>query len=578
MGQNISIIIMLLVFAGISTAADSYPNCIQNSKNIKDLHVQKHVSQTSPETGTDNLVTYTHEIDLETINHNQDIYECGDLVITNLMFAHIFDTIQRVTCRSKSISHQYLDNVVIRINYYLDDELMYTYPFLVYDYTFNWQGMLPYSGSILMTATNALSYNRIELFVQYEIASPQEDDFFMCDQLLSWSENSFELAKTNANNDSWKWLGCIINSSNYPILSPAIRTDFFLNNQFVQTSRPFLFPECENSDNIKIRDVYQAPDSLIWIELSNCSDENQDYSGWSLGNSTNPKAYTFPENNYMYRKTIIWLSSADLNFQVLDENGAVYLYDNTGTLISTWDENSNNLLFQPEQHVCFDDYIVTKLGVDRFQFSLTYEPQPLEGTGNIPPNLPQMEKLFYETEVGDALSIEFFIIDYNNDDMELTIDWGDGTNFTTLSGVASRSFPQFIHTYADTGTFYISAKASDDSSETQWSFGVPVYVSGTPTAIDQENAANPVTFALQQNYPNPFNPSTTISYTVAEKSTVLLEIFDVNGRLVNTLTNTEHQPGSYQLDWNAATHSSGVYLCRMTAGSYTSVRKMLLIK
>jgi hypothetical protein len=92
------------------------------------------------------------------------------------------------------------------------------------------------------------------------------------------------------------------------------------------------------------------------------------------------------------------------------------------------------------------------------------------------------------------------------------------------------------------------------------------------------NNAVPVKFDLLQNYPNPFNPSTTINYYIASASLVQLKIYDINGREVAVVVNEVKQPGAYSLKFNASSLASGVYLYRLTAGTNTLTKQMVLIK
>ncbi len=88
----------------------------------------------------------------------------------------------------------------------------------------------------------------------------------------------------------------------------------------------------------------------------------------------------------------------------------------------------------------------------------------------------------------------------------------------------------------------------------------------------------PHEFSLYQNYPNPFNPTTTIRYQVPMKSHVNITIYDILGNEVKTLVNKEEQPGSYEVEFNGQNISSGVYFYRITSGSFTQTKKMLLLK
>lgn len=88
----------------------------------------------------------------------------------------------------------------------------------------------------------------------------------------------------------------------------------------------------------------------------------------------------------------------------------------------------------------------------------------------------------------------------------------------------------------------------------------------------------PESFRLEQNYPNPFNPSTTIEYSVPKSANVSLKIYDVIGKELCTLVNELQLPGVYSVRFNAAEFPSGVYLCLLTAGEYTTAMRMVLLK
>jgi hypothetical protein len=85
-------------------------------------------------------------------------------------------------------------------------------------------------------------------------------------------------------------------------------------------------------------------------------------------------------------------------------------------------------------------------------------------------------------------------------------------------------------------------------------------------------------FALHQNYPNPFNPETSIRFDLAEASVVTLTIYNVAGQEVASLVNGSMNAGSHTVHFDGANLTSGVYLCRLTAGEFTSTMKMMLLK
>lgn len=93
-----------------------------------------------------------------------------------------------------------------------------------------------------------------------------------------------------------------------------------------------------------------------------------------------------------------------------------------------------------------------------------------------------------------------------------------------------------------------------------------------------ETWSQPERFVLEQNYPNPFNPSTTIGFKIRDYGFVTLKVYDVLGREVATLVKEEKEPGRYAVTWNATGVPSGTYLYRLTTGTGSQTRKLLLIR
>ena len=104
-----------------------------------------------------------------------------------------------------------------------------------------------------------------------------------------------------------------------------------------------------------------------------------------------------------------------------------------------------------------------------------------------------------------------------------------------------------------------------------------VFRNGPPAGVG-ESSTKPLRFWLEQNYPNPFNPNTAINYQLKAVSQVSIKVFDLLGREIATLVNEMKHPGSYSVTWEAGGLPSGVYFCRMRAGSFTASRKMSLFR
>jgi hypothetical protein len=88
----------------------------------------------------------------------------------------------------------------------------------------------------------------------------------------------------------------------------------------------------------------------------------------------------------------------------------------------------------------------------------------------------------------------------------------------------------------------------------------------------------PIKFSLEQNYPNPFNPLTNIEYQIANTGLVKLVVYNSLGEEVATLVNEYKSAGSYEVKLDASNLPSGVYIYRLTSGSYSAVKKLVLLK
>ncbi len=103
--------------------------------------------------------------------------------------------------------------------------------------------------------------------------------------------------------------------------------------------------------------------------------------------------------------------------------------------------------------------------------------------------------------------------------------------------------------------------------------------------ISNVTSANPsdLAFLMRQNYPNPFNPATSIPYSISERARVRMQLFDVTGKLVSTLVDSELNPGEYVARWDGRDRhgkdvASGVYFCRLTTSERSLTMKIVLVR
>ena len=99
-----------------------------------------------------------------------------------------------------------------------------------------------------------------------------------------------------------------------------------------------------------------------------------------------------------------------------------------------------------------------------------------------------------------------------------------------------------------------------------------------PSSINNSSSLISEVFFLYQNYPNPFNPVTQLKYSVPNFGFVSLKIFDILGNEIRTLVNENNSKGSYEVEFDGSSLSSGIYYYKLQSGNFTQTRKMLLLK
>lgn len=135
---------------------------------------------------------------------------------------------------------------------------------------------------------------------------------------------------------------------------------------------------------------------------------------------------------------------------------------------------------------------------------------------------------------------------------------------------------------ANSKRYYWRVRGKNEKGTGNWS-AVFNFETAAPTGIEKEEL--PAEFIIYQNYPNPFNPETRISYSIpppkggnSKSSFVTVKIYDTIGRIVLNVMEEYKSPGMHTEIVNGKELKSGVYFCRITAGEYSGVVKLLLIK
>jgi hypothetical protein len=173
-----------------------------------------------------------------------------------------------------------------------------------------------------------------------------------------------------------------------------------------------------------------------------------------------------------------------------------------------------------------------------------------------------------DTVVGseDMLTIKY---DANGDTVE-TVRFSTGVNNTDVAydiAIDSQNNVYVTGLTLPGGQFHLSAGAN--------MLTVKIGKMGAKHNTPKSQARS---FKLFQNYPNPFNPSTTIKFEISKTSNVKLIVYDILGRMVETLVDNSLNAGGYSINFNKPGLSSGVYFYQLSAGDFRDIKKMIILK
>ena len=196
-------------------------------------------------------------------------------------------------------------------------------------------------------------------------------------------------------------------------------------------------------------------------------------------------------------------------------------------------------------------------------------------TAKINPLLPVELKTFTARIVDGNTILEWSTAtETNNFGFEIQRSYNNGENgggWFTAGFVEGQGTTTSIHnyTFTDKGlgkTVYYRLKQIDYNGAYRYSEVLKV------------NSVSIKTIALEQNYPNPFNPSTKIRYQVANDGFVNLKVFNSMGEEVVALVNSYQLAGSYEVKFDGSDFAGGVYFYSLSAGSFSEMKKFVLLK
>jgi hypothetical protein len=183
------------------------------------------------------------------------------------------------------------------------------------------------------------------------------------------------------------------------------------------------------------------------------------------------------------------------------------------------------------------------------------------------------EQAFYFIGHISGIKIGDWVLAYNNDIVVGAREWigaytdipvmGDDGNIFTKGYMETGLKPQF--------------KILRDGELIELEDNLPQWSNNTLHMVDNLRML-PESFNLSAAYPNPFNPTTTLSFALPIDSKVYLSIYNLQGREVASLVNSNLEAGYHSVVWDANSYASGVYFVKMVAGEFVNTQKLMLIK
>ena len=272
-------------------------------------------------------------------------------------------------------------------------------------------------------------------------------------------------------------------------------------------------------------------------------------------------------------------SSAAFSFQVangatvdIDTNkvtgAGTFVLDNGGSVKVTYGANSGGIACTGASNtVAYNNFAVATAATGSGTATFTAATPASSKLSDTSKSLPR-----YYTVVADAgITAGTMVVNYPVTEVPATV--------TEANLVPAK--------YSGTGTLWYAMGAATNATTHIATSNANIKINGVWAVVDpsilsgvsaQSSSVVPGAFEVGQNYPNPFNPSTQITFGLPKESMVTAKVFNLLGQEVASLLNGRVSAGVHTLTFNAAKLGSGVYFCRIQAGSAVETRRMVLAK
>ncbi len=367
------------------------------------------------------------------------------------------------------------------------------------------------------------------------------------------------------------------------------------SNSIVDPKNPRVCPNgFGNNSELAMPEYVDASEIKYYPEILHGSMVDTMYESTVLGNSRNITIYTPPDFNSQGTKTYglaLFNDGGDFINIAKTQNIFDYLIDKKqiqpliGIFVPPVDRDAEYADIKTVQYESFIINEVMPFIDSKYRTKTDPNQRAMFGisfggliTTQICYNHPEtfgFAGLYSPSYRANGMSVFNSVISGIKKDLEWYIDWGIYESTIVTSSVQLRD------ALINKGSMLKWNQWNEGHSWGSWRAHLDIaleYFFPGEAVFDEEDTEIPKEFILYQNYPNPFNPSTTFRYSIPNESRVIIKVYDILGKEIETLVNEEKPTGSYEITWNASKLSSGVYFYRLQAGEFISIKKMLVLK